>query len=52
VWSYLDKVHVGVLGCREHWDDLHVVSDGIAAALDELVTLADRTEREHGFAAT
>jgi diacylglycerol O-acyltransferase len=40
VWSYLDRIHVGVLGCREHWDDLHVVSDGIAAALAELVELA------------
>ncbi len=37
VWSYLDRVHVGVIGCREHWDDLHVVPDGMAAALAELV---------------
>jgi WS/DGAT/MGAT family acyltransferase len=37
VWSYLDTVHVGVLGCRDHWDDLHVVTDGMTAALDELV---------------
>ena len=40
VWSYQSALHVGVLGCREHWDDLHVVSDGMAAALDELVALA------------
>ena len=40
VWSYRSALHVGVLGCREHWDDLHVVSDGMAAALDELVDLA------------
>ena len=40
VWSYQSALHVGVLGCREHWDDLHVVSDGMGAALDELVALA------------
>lgn len=40
VWSYLDRVHVGVLGCREHWSDLHVVTDGMTAALAELVGLA------------
>jgi WS/DGAT/MGAT family acyltransferase len=36
VWSYLDRVHVGVLGCADHWDDLHVVTDGMVAALAEL----------------
>ena len=36
VWSYLDRIHVGVLGCADHWDDLHVVTDGMAASLDEL----------------
>jgi diacylglycerol O-acyltransferase len=41
VWSYLDTVHVGVLGCREHWDDLHVVTDGMAVALEELAALAE-----------
>ena len=40
VWSYQSALHVGVLGCQEHWDDLHVVTDGMAAALDELVELA------------
>jgi hypothetical protein len=37
VWSYQDAVHVAALGCREHWSDLHVVTDGMVAALDELV---------------
>jgi diacylglycerol O-acyltransferase / wax synthase len=41
VWSYLDRIHVGVLGCADHWDDLHVVTDGMAAALDELVARAE-----------
>jgi WS/DGAT/MGAT family acyltransferase len=40
VWSYLDRMHVGVLGCADHWadggEDLHVVTDGMAAALAEL----------------
>ena len=40
VWSYRSALHVGVLGCREHWDDLHVVTDGMADALAELVALA------------
>jgi diacylglycerol O-acyltransferase len=50
VWSYLDRVHVGVLGCREHWDDLRVISDGIASALDELV--ASAAKHDAGFAST
>ena len=37
VWSYQDAVHVAAIGCREHWSDLHVVTDGMVAALDELV---------------
>jgi diacylglycerol O-acyltransferase len=40
VWSYRDRVHVGVIGCREHWADLHVVTDGMAAALATLVATA------------
>ena len=40
VWSYQSAIHVGVLGCREHWDDLHVVTDGMAAAGDALVERA------------
>ena len=38
VWSYQDAVHVAAIGCREHWSDLHVVTDGMVAALDELVS--------------
>ena len=41
VWSYLDKVHVGAIGCREHWRDLHVVTDGMVAALADLVARAE-----------
>jgi len=37
VWSYQDAVHVAALGCREHWSDLHVVTEGMVAALAELV---------------
>jgi diacylglycerol O-acyltransferase len=37
VWSYRDRVHVAAIGCREHWDDLHAVTDGMASALAELV---------------
>lgn len=40
VWSYQDRIHVGVLGCREHWRDLHVVTDGMADALRDLVERA------------
>jgi WS/DGAT/MGAT family acyltransferase len=40
VWSYLDRIHVGLLGCADHWDDLHVVTDGMAASLEELVARA------------
>jgi diacylglycerol O-acyltransferase len=37
VWSYRDRVHVAVIGCKEHWDDLHVVTEGMVAALGDLV---------------
>ena len=37
VWSYQDAVHVAAIGCREHWSDLHVVTDGMVAALGDLV---------------
>jgi diacylglycerol O-acyltransferase len=40
VWSYQGRLHVGAIGCREHWDDLHVVTDGMVAALGELAALA------------
>lgn len=49
VWSYRERVHVGVLGCREHWTDLHVVTDGMVAALDELAARAPATARAPGI---
>nr|MDQ3294587.1 WS/DGAT domain-containing protein [Actinomycetota bacterium] len=45
VWSYLDQVHVGVIGCRDHWSDLHVVTDGMQAALAELLDRAEPATR-------
>jgi WS/DGAT/MGAT family acyltransferase len=43
VWSYLDRVHVGVLGCADHWSGergLRVITDGMADSLAELHRLA------------
>jgi diacylglycerol O-acyltransferase len=40
VWSYEDTLHVAALGCDDHWDDLHVVTDGMRDALAELVRQA------------
>ncbi|HEY2815288.1 MAG TPA: wax ester/triacylglycerol synthase family O-acyltransferase [Acidimicrobiales bacterium] len=40
VWSYCDHLNVGVIACREHIADPHEITDGMALALDELVTLA------------
>lgn len=42
VWSYCDRLYVGVLACREAMPDAHPITDGMRAALDELVTLARR----------
>jgi len=39
VWSYLDQLNIGAIACREHVGDLHEITDGMAAALDELLTL-------------
>jgi diacylglycerol O-acyltransferase len=39
VWSYLDRLHVGVLACRDHIDDPHEIADGMATALAELLAL-------------
>jgi len=41
VWSYLDQVHVGVIGCREHVADLHEVTGAMERALAELVARAE-----------
>jgi diacylglycerol O-acyltransferase len=40
VWSYLDQLNVGVIACREHIADPHEITDGMAAALAELLAQA------------
>ncbi len=40
VWSYLDRLHVGAIGCRETLPDIHTITDGMHSALAELVTAA------------
>jgi diacylglycerol O-acyltransferase len=40
VWSYRDALNIGVIACREHIQDPHEVTDGMADALAELVSLA------------
>lgn len=42
VWSYCDKVYVGVIACREAMPDAHAITEGMRRALDELVQLAGR----------
>ena len=39
VWSYCDQLNVGVIACREHIADPHEITDGMAAALDELLSI-------------
>jgi diacylglycerol O-acyltransferase len=39
-WSYLDQVHVGAIACADVMPDLEEVTDGLAEALEELLTLA------------
>lgn len=39
VWSYCDQLNIGVIACREHIPDPHEITDGMAAALDELLTI-------------
>ncbi|MEY2447866.1 MAG: diacylglycerol O-acyltransferase / wax synthase [Acidimicrobiaceae bacterium] len=39
VWSYCDQLNVGVIACREHITDPHEITDGMAAALDELLSI-------------
>ncbi|HEX4820600.1 MAG TPA: wax ester/triacylglycerol synthase family O-acyltransferase [Acidimicrobiales bacterium] len=38
VWSYGDQLNVGVIACREHIPDPHEITDGMALALDELLS--------------
>jgi diacylglycerol O-acyltransferase len=39
-WSYLDQVHVGAIACADVMPDLEEVTEGLAAALEELLALA------------
>lgn len=43
VWSYCSTLYVGVIGCRELIPDTHLITDGMHAALDELLGLARGT---------
>ena len=40
VWSYCDQLNVGLIACREHISDPHEITDGMAAALAELLAIA------------
>jgi diacylglycerol O-acyltransferase len=40
VWSYLDHLDVGVLACREHVPDVHLIAEGLHEALRELTESA------------
>ena len=46
VWSYCGQLNVGVIACREHVRDPHEITDGMAAALAELVALAANASRD------
>jgi WS/DGAT/MGAT family acyltransferase len=39
VWSYCDQLNVGVIACREHIADPHEITDGMADALEELLSI-------------
>jgi WS/DGAT/MGAT family acyltransferase len=45
VFSYLDKLYVGVQGCRVLTPDVEVVARGMEASLAELLTVANRRDR-------
>jgi diacylglycerol O-acyltransferase / wax synthase len=40
IWSYLDRLFVGALGCRPTVPDIHQITDGMTVALAELVRAA------------
>ena len=42
-WSYLDRLNVGILACREHIEDPHDLAARLGTALEELVALAGDT---------
>jgi diacylglycerol O-acyltransferase len=39
VWSYCDRLNVGVIACREHIADPHEITDGMTVALGELLAI-------------
>jgi WS/DGAT/MGAT family acyltransferase len=43
VWSYLDRLYVGALGCRDTLPDLHAITDAMEPALDELLKLNEQS---------
>ncbi|HYF47018.1 MAG TPA: wax ester/triacylglycerol synthase family O-acyltransferase, partial [Acidimicrobiales bacterium] len=43
-WSYLDEVHVGAIACRDVMPDLAEITDGLQAALDQLLETSGATE--------
>jgi len=47
VWSYCDQLNVGVIACREHIADPHEITDGMAAALDELLSIGRSSSDIH-----
>jgi diacylglycerol O-acyltransferase len=40
MWSYLDQLNVGIVACPESMPDVWSLTDGLRAALDELVSAA------------
>lgn len=45
VFSYLDSVHVGVLGCWELAPDVDKIAEGMERSLAELLAVANRRDR-------
>jgi diacylglycerol O-acyltransferase len=50
-WSYAGCVYVGLVSCPELVSDIHAMADDLAAALAELVELAEHAEVASGPAA-
>ncbi len=48
VWSYCDQLNVGVIACREHIADPHEITDGMQAALEELLEIGRQSEMHVG----
>jgi diacylglycerol O-acyltransferase len=43
VWSYQSSLNIGVIACTDQIADPHEITDGMAAALDDLLSRARRT---------